>query len=123
MSERSDLEHRTRELLDESAEALDGRIRSRLTQAREAAIANVPRRDDAPATGARSAVWRLWVAAGGLVAAAVLAMMFWPRTVVMEPLPAAPAPQVAPQVAEDLDLILGADPFDFTADEDELLGT
>lgn len=123
MTERSELEQRTRELLDESADALDGRIRSRLTQARQAAIEVVPRKGGARSSDAHSTAWQRWVPAGGLVAAAVLAVMFWPRGVVMEPAPAVPAPQVGPQLAEDLDLILGADPFDFTIEEDELLGT
>lgn len=115
MSERSKLEQRTRELLDESAEALDGHIRSRLTQARQAALAE-PQRSSGP----RSRTWWIFAPVGGLVAAAVLAVMFWPRAAVIDSLPVIPP---APQVAEDLELILGEDPFDFTDDEDALLGT
>lgn len=118
MNEPSELERRTRELLDESVEALDARTRSRLTRARQAAI------DSASAAGgARSGAWTLWAPVGGLVAAAVLAVMFWPRAGVIEPVPHVLAPPGAPQVADDLELILGEDPFDFTGDEDVLLGT
>ena len=66
-------ERRSRELLRASAERLDGHARSRLTQARHAAL-------DALAAGAGSRPFRvpgLWLPAGALAAAAVLAVAVW----------------------------------------------
>jgi len=67
MTEQTPFEKRTRELLDESAGRLDGRTRSRLTQARHAALQ--PKR-------ARQ-WWRTYLPAGAATAAAVLAVLIW----------------------------------------------
>jgi len=94
------MESRARELFDESVEALDGRTRSRLTQARHAALAELGRRR-VPA-GA-------WLPAGALAAAAVLAVALWsgPGAEVRPPpvFAAAPADIELLTVADDLDML------------------
>ena len=60
-----EFEKRTQEVLEESAGRLDGRTRSRLTQARHAALAQL-------AQPARH-WWRAYVPAGAAAAVAVLA--------------------------------------------------
>jgi hypothetical protein len=64
-----DFEKRTQEVLEESAARLDGRTRSRLTQARHAALAQLEK-------PARSR-WRSYVPAGAATAAAVLAVVVY----------------------------------------------
>lgn len=65
--EEAGFEARTRSLFAESVESLDGRTRSRLTQARNAALEALPSRG-APR-------WRrAWIALSGVTAAAVLAV-------------------------------------------------
>ncbi|HZF26991.1 MAG TPA: hypothetical protein VEZ88_12070 [Steroidobacteraceae bacterium] len=63
-------EERARELLEESANRLDGSVRSRLTQARFAAVEEARR-------ARHSFAWRAWIPAGALAAAAVLAVVLW----------------------------------------------
>ena len=60
----SEFEKRTRELLEDSVQRVDGRIRSRLNQARHAAIEEATKRPSVwrrfslmPAAGAISLVW------------------------------------------------------------------
>lgn len=65
-----DFERRSREALAASAQALPADVRSRLTQARFKALEEL-RQPASPA-------WiRAWVPAGGLVAAAVVAVLAW----------------------------------------------
>jgi hypothetical protein len=66
-------EVRSRRLFDDSVEALDLRVRSRLTQARHAAL------DAAAAAHARPWLLRLgvWTPAAGVTAAAVLGAALW----------------------------------------------
>jgi negative regulator of sigma E activity len=94
------LEERSRALFLESVEGLDMRTRSRLNQARQAAVA--------AAANARSRPWftrmPLLTSAGGVAAAAVLGVALW----VGGPLghhPAAPAESTF----EDLDLVAATD--------------
>jgi hypothetical protein len=66
-------EHHARALLEESVTHIDGRIRSRLGQARHAAIAAASR--------PRSVFWRrftLMPAAGAVAAAVLVAFVMWP---------------------------------------------
>ncbi len=63
-------EQRAGELLRAGADALDGHTRSRLTQARFAAVEAARKR-----SGSRP-VWRGWIPFGG-VAAAALAVLLW----------------------------------------------
>lgn len=99
----SDFEKRAREILDESAGRLDGRTRSRLTQARHAALSPLEK----PAREA----WRSWLPAGA-AAAAVLATVMWMVQ---------PDERIAPVAAnggafEDIDLLADAEAPDFVSD-------
>jgi len=104
----SGLERRTRALLEASAANLDGRVRSRLTQARHAALAERRR------ARARRA-WLSWAPAGAL-AAAVLGVLLFVR---QGPsfLPAA-APAVA-TAADDFELLADADGMQLAEDAGE----
>lgn len=107
-----EFEKRTRALLEESVTRLDGRVRSRLTQARHAALAEATRRN----RGFGWAAWRSWAPAGAVAAAAILAVLLWTgRTA--GPVPAAPG---APAAFEDLDLIADGETFELleAADQD-----
>ncbi len=64
----TDFERKARDVFDASVEALDANTRSRLNQARQAALAT-----SAPA---RPAAWRAWAPAGA-VAAALVAALLW----------------------------------------------
>ena len=103
MTDPTEFEKLTKEVLEESAARLDGRTRSRLTQARHAALAEF-------AQPARN-WWRSYVPAGAAAAAAVLAVVIWSG-------PFGGKAQVA-QVAspvEDLELLADADAPDFVDD-------
>lgn len=84
LDELAGFERHLRELLEREAHAASGRVRSRLTQARHAALARA---------GERRSAWRpvlpgrrLWLpAAGALAAAAVLIMILGPRHVAQPP--------------------------------------
>ena len=69
MTDPTDFEKRTQEVLEESAARLDGHTRSRLTQARHAALAQL----EQPARH----WWRSYVPAGAAAAVAVLAVVMW----------------------------------------------
>jgi len=98
----SELERRTRELLLESAEALPGAVRSRLTQARHAALS-------ARSTPMRYRLQR-WVPAGAMAAAALtLLVVFVPRHHVVA------GPGVGASI-EDIDLLTSDVPL--TGDQD-----
>ena len=73
MTDPTEFEKRTQEVLEESAARLDGRTRSRLTQARHAALAQL----EQPARH----WWRSYVPAGAAAAVAVLAVVMWSGTV------------------------------------------
>jgi hypothetical protein len=107
MSDSSDFEKRTREVLEESAGRLDGRTRSRLTQARHAALAEL-------AQPARN-WWRSYVPAGAAAAVAVLAVVMWSGRGVENP----PAMAAASPV-EDMDLLADSDAPDFVDDGEDL---
>jgi hypothetical protein len=73
MSEQDDnaFEVRSRALFHDSVEGLDMRIRSRLTQARSAAL-------EAAATRRPWALgWKMWTPAAGVTAAAILGVVLW----------------------------------------------
>jgi hypothetical protein len=85
-----EFERRLRSLLDESADRLDGRVRSRLTRARYAALDSRP-------TSARTA-WSRWAPSGALAATLVIAVgVFVNRDLAIRGLsaPAGRAPAVA----------------------------
>ena len=71
-AERTALEERAQDLFDDSVGNLDGRTRSALTQARNAALAELEDRK-------RQGVWKLWGPLSGSAAAAlVVAVVFGP---------------------------------------------
>jgi hypothetical protein len=101
------LQRHGRELLNASTDAIDGRIRSRLNQARHAALAEL-------AAGARPfRVPGRWLPAGALALAAVLAVAVW----VVRPVPGS-GPQLADAlVAEDAELLASSEGPDLYADD------
>ena len=95
-------EQRLRALLEESTRQAAGRVRSRLNQARHAAVAHAPS-GAAPRIGWRGR--QLWMPAAGVAAAAaVVAFMLWPRG--SRPTSPAGANAVA---TSDLDLLTDRD--------------
>jgi len=99
-----DFEKRTQEVLEESAARLDGRTRSRLTQARHAALAqlNQPERH----------WWRAYVPAGAAAAVAVLAVVIWSG-------PGGPGSSPVSPV-DDLELLADAESQEFVDDGEDL---
>jgi hypothetical protein len=96
------LEVRSKELFDESVERLDARTRSRLTQARHAALDEVRR------SRRLRARW-LWAPAGGLIVAGVAALLIgvWPGV--------DPASPGSPAL-EDLEVVAGTENLDLLQD-------
>ncbi|HEX3950760.1 MAG TPA: hypothetical protein VHW95_12965 [Steroidobacteraceae bacterium] len=93
-------EMRSRTLFHDSVEALDMRIRSRLTQARSAALG--------AARGRRSrwSGWRIWTPAAGVTAAAILGVVLW----IGSPLTHQSGTMADVQTSfEDLDLVASSD--------------
>jgi hypothetical protein len=112
-----DFEKRTREVLDESAGRLDGRTRSRLTQARHAALAQLEK----PAR----LWWRKYLPLGaGATAAAVLAVVMWvgPRDDLTAPGSQATARTSTQNGSafEDIDLLADGEAPDFVSEADDL---
>ena len=105
----SALERHSRELLLASSDAVDGRTRSRLNQARHAALAELAAR-----AGARPfRVPGRWLPAGALAGAAVLAIAVW----VAQP-GAGPGTQLADaMVAEDAELLASNEGPELYADD------
>jgi hypothetical protein len=107
MTEQTPFEKRTREVLDESAGRLDGWTRSRLTQARHAALQPKPAHQ----------WWRRYLPAGAAAAAALLAVLIWtgPGDVRTESQLALGGNGSA---LEDIDLLIDAP--DFVGDADDV---
>jgi hypothetical protein len=96
--ERGRLEQRARMLFDESVEQLDAHTRSKLTQARHAALGELSR--------ARPwQRWQIWAPAGGLVAAAIVAVAIGFG-------PGGDASRQAAVPLEDLDIVADAENLD-----------
>lgn len=103
------LEARSREHLLSSVEALDARVLSRLNQARHAALAEAAARSD----GRTFRIPGVWLPAGVLAAASVLAIAVWI---------ARPVSQTQPQFAEaspveDAEILASGDNPELYADE------
>ncbi len=101
-----EFEQRARALLEESVLGIDGRIRSRLNQARHAAI------DEAVAR--RRPAWRRFYfmpAATAVAAAALVALIIWPH---VHPVDVAQGGRAS---VEDLDLIADSEALDLVSDE------
>ncbi len=105
-----DLEDQARALLTESVTRIDGRIRSRLNQARQAAVAEVARAARRPAF-MRSF---LLMPTAGAVAAVLVAVVLWQH----RPEGALPMNEGGQLAAEDLDLIADGDGLDMVEDSD-----
>jgi hypothetical protein len=98
------LEERAQGLLRASAEQLDGTTRSRLTQARHAALAASQQHQDKG--------WSWLMPAAGAAAAAIVAVVLLNR-----PQEVAPAEQVAATVeADELDIVTSEDSLEFYRD-------
>ncbi len=96
-------ETRSRELFQDSVDGLDMRMRSRLTQARTAALEAASSKRRPWAFG-----WRMWTPAAGVTAAAILGFALW-----------AGSPPDAQSNFEDLDLVASTD--EGSADAMEML--
>jgi hypothetical protein len=101
MSEQAqkDFEERSRLLFRDSVEGLDMRIRSRLTQARSAAL-------DAAVRRPWFSGFRMWTPAAGLTAAAVLGVALWMGSPLGHH---AGTMAAAPSNLEDLELVASSD--------------
>jgi hypothetical protein len=103
----SEFEQRTRGLLEDGVLRIDGRIRSRLNQARHAAVEEAAR---------RPAFWRrfsLMPAASAVVAAVLVAFVLWPHSHRSEVILA----EGGHSTVEDLDLLADGDALDLVSDE------
>ena len=103
-----EFEQRARALLEDSVLRVDGRIRSRLNQARHAAIEEASR---------RPSPWRrftLMPAASAVAAAALVAFVLWPHSHSGDPLVGETGGRTA---VEDLDLLADGDALDLVSDE------
>lgn len=99
------LERRAQELLRASADELNGHIRSRLAQARSAAV-------DEARTAGHGFAWRTWIPAGASAGLAALALFFWSGG------PQAPqAPTLAVHGSlDDLDIMVTNESFELLED-------
>jgi hypothetical protein len=100
-----EFEKRTQQVLEESAGRLDGRTRSRLTQARHAAL-------DQLAQPARN-WWRSYVPAGAAAAVAVLGVVMWSG-------PNDRPPTAGANPVEDIELLADAEAPDFVDGGEDL---
>jgi hypothetical protein len=101
-----EFEQHARALLEDSVLRIDGRVRSRLNQARHAAV------DDA---SRRPSIWRrfsLMPAAGAVAAAALIAFVLWPHSHQGDLISESGHERV-----EDLDLLADGDALDLVSDE------
>jgi hypothetical protein len=104
-----EFEQHTRALLEDGVMRIDGRIRSRLNQARHAAIAE--------ASGGRAPIWRrfaLMPAASAIAAAALIAFVIWPHSHQGDSLVADAGGH---STVEDLDLLADGEALDLVSDE------
>ncbi len=97
----AEFERRIKTMLDEGDKELDGRVLSRLTQARHAAIGSLDKRRRSYST---------WVPAAAVAGASVFALMLW----LGQQSPGAEGPQVA--VLEDLEFMLSEEDLEFLED-------
>lgn len=105
----SELEGQARTLLTESVTRVDGRIRSRLNQARQAAVAEAGKRHKW-----FSGNFFLMPTAGAAAAAALVALVLWHH----QPQGTLPVSTEGQLSAEDLDLIADGDGLDLMQDAD-----
>jgi len=97
----TEFEQRSRVVLEESVLRIDGRIRSRLNQARQAAVADAR----------RPTFWRFFTlvpSAGAVAAALLLTMVLWHR----QPQVEMPVVEGTHSTVEDLDLLADGEGLD-----------
>jgi hypothetical protein len=110
--ELTDFEHRSRQVLEESVLRIDGRVRSRLNQARQAAV-------EAASTRRWPLYWRFATmvpTAAAAVAALVVVMFMWHRGPGIDSSPLASIEGQHPVV--DLDLLADGEGLDLVQDGD-----
>jgi uncharacterized protein DUF3619 len=103
----TEFEVRMRALLEASTEELSGQVRSRLTQARHAAL-------DRLRVAPRAPLWQRWAPAGAAASVVLLALVFTGGHL------GAPPPQAVAAVAgpiDDLELLADSDAFELTQDQ------
>ena len=104
--ELTEFERHARALLEDSAARVNGRIRSRLTQARHAALEEASR---------RPSFWRrfhLMPAASAVAAAVLIAIVLWPHSRQGESILTE-----GPHTGEDLELLADSDALDLVSEE------
>lgn len=100
---------RSAQLLREGTQNLSGHVRSRLTQARHAAVEEAR----------RSRVlrqWLAWAPAGALAAALVIAVVMLTGQPAKQEFPAAVAPGAEHSAMDDLELLAGSESFELLED-------
>lgn len=108
----TEFEVRVRALLEASTEELSGHVRSRLTQARHAAL-------DRLRAAPRAPIWRRWVPAGAAASVVLLALVFTGGHL------GAPTPVTVATVAspiDDLEMLADSEAFDLTQDQQPASG-
>ena len=106
----TEFERNARLVLEESVTRVDGRIRSRLNQARQAAV-------EAAAARRRPVLWRFFTlvpTAGAAAAAILVAMVLWHRGPGIE----MPAAEGTRPTVEDMDLLADSEGLDLVEDGD-----
>ena len=99
-TEQTEIERRAQVAFAASVDALDAQTRSQLNRARQAAVAELERRERSP--------WRMWLPAGALAATAAVALVLWQRPAdVTGPGDVEATAEIAelPASDEDLDLV------------------
>ena len=109
MNERQDtdkIEQRSKAMFDDSVDNLSAHIRSRLNQARQAALAELNDTE-----GVR---WDQWMPAGAAALAVVLAVMVW----VSQPMEQSVPVETPVAAMDDLDILLEGDDLEMLAELD-----
>ena len=99
-TEQTEIERRAQAAFAASVDSLDAQTRSQLNRARQAAVAELERRERSP--------WRTWLPAGALAATAAVALVLWQRPAdVTGPGDVDATAEIAelPASDEDLDLV------------------
>ena len=99
-TEQTEIERRAQAAFAASVGALDAQTRSQLNRARQAAVAELERRERSP--------WRTWLPAGALAATAAVALVLWQRPAdITGPGDVEATAEIAelPASDEDLDLV------------------
>lgn len=107
----NDFETRAREVFEDSLDRLDGRTRSRLTQARHAALDELKR-------GHARARW-LWAPAGGLAAAALVAVVLLGRPSLQSENGAPPLDELEAAAGENIELLQDVEFYAWLAEQSE----